>query len=305
MTLLLIALVGCGYVEDDLSPELEPGSGNQSSITDGDTIDNDDDSSDSLPTSPEEDDIPSEPCLEGCDEPDGNVEEKNEITRSEIPAALMNEIDRKLQASRYMAKNCFKSEYPGYEGLPVERCSYTMRDGAKGEVFMLNADSLQIAAWIKDSCEFINKDVTSCGLKLFKSVLFASGGQFAVAGMVYEDLNGNGKSESFAFRHGVTVKISSFGTGSERKISNSQMQDALWASPVSTYRYARIVSTTREQYYAYMNKIGVEAIDVGTSATGKRKNSWMSVIKYLYTSSWGKRANPLMRAWANSNKSRL
>ena len=291
--LILFVFVGCGSASEeiDLDPSLEPGgSNNQSSIV--------------------EKDAPETPIAQEPSEEENMIDPPSEtrnrkFRRSDVPQSLLADIERRLQPSRYMARNCVSASYKGYEGLPVERCQYTMRDGSKGTVYMLNPNPLQLAVWIKDSCQYIGKNVESCGKKLFRSVLFASGGQFPIAGMVYEDLNGNGKSESYAFRHGITVKISSIGTGSERKLSRSQMNDALYAPVVRTYRFARIVSTTREQYYSYMNREGIEPIDVGGSSTNKRKNSWMDVSKYLYTIAWGNKTNVMMRAWANSNRSKL
>ena len=181
-----------------------------------------------------------------------------------------------------------------------------MRDGANADVVMLNADAPKLARWIMDSCRFIGKNNNSCYENLLRSVIFASGAQFAVAGVVYEDLNGNGRSESYVFRDGVTVKVDSVGTGSESRLSAGQVRASLTEPVRFTYRFARIVSTTREQYYRYMAQIGVEPIDVGSSSPASaRKNTWMDVIRWTYQQAWNSERNILMRAWAVSNRSRL
>ena len=64
-----------------------------------------------------------------------------------------------------------------------------------------------------------------------------------------------------------------------------------------TGTYARISSTTREQY----------AANGGPSAVGKseprdaRVQDWLSVVRTLYKAAWDSDENTLITAWAKAN----
>ena len=61
-----------------------------------------------------------------------------------------------------------------------------------------------------------------------------------------------------------------------------------------TGTYARICSTTREQYKAAGGKV-----DVGTSDSSEtRKKAWLGVVRDLYKQAWESDSNQLMNAWA-------
>jgi endoglucanase len=121
-----------------------------------------------------------------------------------------------------------------------------------------------------------------------------SGAQFPVAGVVFEDiLPANGKLEVFAFRNGVTVRVNGITHLGTAQPSAVEIEKSLHGEVTSAFRFARIQSTTREQYLA----------NGGTrNVTG---NAWNEVNRDLYKAAWGRNRNEMMVAWARANKALL
>lgn len=203
-------------------------------------------------------------------------------------------------AGRYMEDDihghCSEATFPNWDGFPLQKCAYNQPDknapqtGKTASVIMLNPEQEVLAKWLVASCVIVkgSTGIKSCTIKLAKAVIGASGSQFAVAGIVLEDINPEDKiQEAYTFRDGVTVKVQDglpvgfagmFGEN-ENKIAIDPDKNVL--STASTRGPARIQSTTRQMYRAYM---GSEAKDV----TGIK---WLDVVRELYQDAWRRAHN--------------
>lgn len=204
-------------------------------------------------------------------------------------------IAQSLKAGLYMEGNCVPDmTWKAYGDLPVKRCKYST-GGQTAEVVMLNPGPRRMTAWLMDACSARSGDLVTCMNRAYKQIRYQSGGQFPIAGVVIEDMNGNGRGEAFTFREGVTIRISTFGTGTESKISASQVKASMTATPMYTYTYARPISLTREKMTSYAKQVGLSIPNLGT--TSERKNNWHVLTGQLYREAWKTGRNHIIRAW--------
>ncbi|HNY05218.1 MAG TPA: hypothetical protein PKL23_02060, partial [Candidatus Egerieousia sp.] len=173
---------------------------------------------------------------------------------------------QKVLNSAYMAQELEKTvtDVPGYEGYPVKLYTYYMRSDVKthadkkGRVMLLMPDAQKLARWTISACW---KAVQSLDYKytqkLLNYVMRQNGGQFAVRGVVYEDMYTRGYYEPYVFKDGITVYVADpkmVATDSTLKWCTDAMLEyylRLDNSQLKPYsgRFARISSTTREMYY--------------------------------------------------------
>jgi hypothetical protein len=235
--------------------------------------------------SPSEQAVPSapEPLSESAIELDGRGEE------------FQAKISAGLEASHYMEGDCTEiGNWPGWEGLPLERCRYST-NGQTAEVVMLNPGPRRLTAWLENACRDLADDFENCLTKTYQNILNQSGAQFPVAGIVIEDMDGNGHGNVYAFRDGVTVKVSLFTTGSEALLAETQIQEALWAPPLHTYTYARPSSTTREQLATYGGAANLKLPSL--AQTEEQSNAFHQTVGDLYRQAWFGSTNHVIRAW--------
>ncbi|MCA1591830.1 MAG: hypothetical protein LC754_04085, partial [Acidobacteria bacterium] len=208
----------------------------------------------------------------------------------------------KLQAARYMEENCEPATRAGYEGLPLIKCNYAVRDhgGARksATVILLDAPIEQLARWVVQTCLLVKGNANApCTDKLFNHILQQSGGQFPVAGIVFEDiLPEDGVNEIYCFRDGVTARVGGVPHRGTAQPTMEQINLCLNGEVQSSFVFARIQGTTREEYRANGG-----TVDVGSSEVGKRKLEWLGVSRDLYKAAWGQDRNELMIAWARAN----
>ncbi len=205
----------------------------------------------------------------------------------------------RLAKARYLEMNPRPVVVPGWEGFPTVQCSYSVADPAlhtnkTASVILLDPEASLLARWMVNACLTAKGTVTTNDLqKLANHIIGQSGGQFPVRGIVYEDiLPPNGISEIYCFRDGVTVKIDGVEHRSERQPTPAEIERSLTASinEVSWVgKYARIQSTTREQYQAAGGKENVEGVH------------WLDLNRKLYQKAWNSGTNELMNAWAKAN----
>lgn len=213
--------------------------------------------------------------------------------------ALADQIAPRLKAARYMegstAGACSAANALGWEGFAVQDCRYEVRDRdgtrKRGRVFMLNPTALQLARWLRTSCSDAGYPADSqCTSRLFSRVIMQSGGQFVVAGTVWEDqYPPMGQHEAYAFKDGVTVRIPGHSNGAAGVLSDAQLQALLEAVPTSTGTYARVVGTTRSEYQAAGGTSDVAGL------------AWLDVVRKQYQAAWKSDRNSLMTAWLKSN----
>ncbi len=218
---------------------------------------------------------------------------------TESVQVLERELPARLARSRYMEANPKPVSVPGWENFPTTKFTYTVKDKATGEsktvsVIMLNPDAHKLARWIVTAClEARGSIQTRDTDKLVNHILSQSGAQFPVRGIVYEDIfPANGLHEIYCFMDGVTVKIKGVSHRGEeqptpeevRRSLEATQSDVTWAGT-----YARIQSTTREQYQKAGGSESVEGI------------AWLDVSRKLYQQAWNSDRNELMIAWAKAN----
>lgn len=212
--------------------------------------------------------------------------------------------------SAYMAGTLIeeRTNVPGWEGFPVQLYEYyTGKDiylgvPKKGKVLMLNPSPEKLAKWIVNAVFHATGSLDYENIeKVRKFIKWQSGGQFPVAGVVYEDMYTVGFYEPYVFKDGVTVYIADPEMFPTDKTCTEEHLDFYITMTnddlkPNTGRFARICSTTREMYYA---NGGTEA--VGSSEDGQRSQDWLSVVRELYKKAWNSDTNELINAWAKAN----
>lgn len=213
---------------------------------------------------------------------------------------------QRIVASRYMEGTLMdvNEKLPGWEGYPVELWAYQVKDGVTGEmkdakVYMLNADAHKLAQWVATTAWEARHSLDQLYTNaIINRIIHQSNGQFPVLGMVYEDMDGNGQF-SYMFKDGVTCYFADDAHKIGYKDPTPEMIDFcvnFTDDDLDTYtgRYGRIISTTREDYYAYGGKE-----DVGRSDTrNTRSLSWLKTVRELYQQAWNSPYNQLMIAAA-------
>jgi endoglucanase len=205
--------------------------------------------------------------------------------------------------SPYLAQDCEPTSYPNWEALPVKKCLYTVSDGdgikKSATVILLLPSPQQLARWVVHACVEVKGNASAqCTDKLSKRIHGQSGGQFPVAGLVFEDLlptdKHDGIHEMYPFRDGVTVRVDGVRNQSTMQPTAKQIDAALVGEVKGSGIYARVQGTTREEY-----KNNGGTADVGDSK--QRKLSWLAVSRDEFKAAWGSERNELLIAWARSN----
>jgi len=220
-----------------------------------------------------------------------------------LPSVALTRVRNYFEAhrsSRYMEQNCEPATYPGWDGLPLQKCTYNVKgsaDPAKktAQVIMLNASPEQLARWVVSTCvEVTGGAAVRCTRNLSRHIIGQSGAQFPVAGIVFEDiLPEDGREEVYAFRNGVTVRVAGVTHRGTQQPTPDQIEKSLNGQVTSTFQFARIQSTTRDQYRANGGDRPVLNL------------AWLEVTRDLYKAAFGNDRNELMIAWARDNASSL
>jgi hypothetical protein len=159
-------------------------------------------------------------------------------------------------------------------GFPERQQSPTHGGLPSGILTIIFPESKSTPPWPRDA-----SDITIAANERFK----AWGGLArvkacfpkAVAGMVLEDMDEDGKPNQFAFRDGVTVSVQGVTLGKAGGPTSSENRAALENPPISAKRFARIAGTTRGQYVAYArNASPVEGL------------AWLRVVRDVYQRAW-------------------
>ena len=207
--------------------------------------------------------------------------------RDSLPA--LTERCRQLLSRAYMAEKLIGEtrSLPGWEGFNVRLYEYRtgrdVRTGAPktGRVYLLNPEPERLARWIATTCLEVKG---SLGFeytdRLLRWIRGQSGAQFPVRGVVYEAMERPGRYEPYVFKDGVTVYVAdSARFPADGHCPPEQLAFYLTLTDADlkprTGRYARICSTTREQYKA--------------------------AVRRLYRRAMKSDRNELMIAWAKAN----
>lgn len=211
------------------------------------------------------------------------------------------DISKKLVAARYMEGDCQRLEVVGWEGFETEKCTYRVKDSRTkkskyGMVVMLNPGAERLSAWVVNACKTIRPEypVGACSDFLLKQVFRQSGGQFPVAGVVYEDIySEEGVYEAYVFKDGVTVVTDIVKHRDENSIPFGVMEAAINRTPLRTASEgapARIIGVTRKQFKRFNPKASVDGL------------SWLSTVREEYKKAWRSDHNTLIEAWLYSAK---
>lgn len=215
--------------------------------------------------------------------------------------ALVKEFGPRVERSRYMVSKDVKDvTVPHWEGFPTKRYTYAIKDKdgteKKADVILLNPSPEKIARWIVQAIVETKGDYDpAAGARFFKHILGQSGGQFPVAGVVYEDiLPADGKNEIFCFRDGVTVAIEGVPHRGTDPMTPEQVEASITGKVTRVYTYARIASTSPKMW-----------IDAGGSPdvfkNGKPTAQWMTEIRQAYQAAWNSDRNALFVAWVKAS----
>ena len=227
------------------------------------------------------------------------------LLRDSLP--VLTERCAEVFEGAYMAQKHLgtNKKLKGWEGYPVELYEYytgydsTACGPKKGKVYMLNPSPEKLARWIMTACwaasGTLKYEYTE---RIRQYIIHQSGAQFPVSGVVYEAMYKPGDYYPYLFKDGVTVYLSDSTYFARDKHPGEEMLDFYLTMdygdlrPV-TGRYARICSTTREQYLSAGGKE-----DVGTSED--RRQHWLEVVRELYKKAWKSDENELITAWAKA-----
>ncbi len=215
---------------------------------------------------------------------------------------LAGEFADRLQHARYMeSKDVHDAHVAGWDNLPTKRYHYSVadKDGTvkSADVVMLNPSAQQIARWIVSAeIEVQGRYDVDDGRRIFKHIIEQSGGQFPIAGVVYEDiLPEDGKFEIYCFRDGVTVEIEGVPHRGTEPMTPEQIEASISGRIKRVFTYARIQSTTPQQF-----------IDAGGPLDILKDNKptlrWPDVIREAYQQAWNSDRNPLLVAWLKGNR---
>jgi hypothetical protein len=216
-------------------------------------------------------------------------------------AQIAAEFGPRLERSRYMARG--EGEVvtvAGWDGFPTRRYTYSVKDkdgpAKSADVILLNPPSEMIARWIVSALIEVKGSYDAAdGRKVFAHILSQSGGQFPVAGVVYEDIiPADGVHEIYCFRDGVTVEVEGVPHRGTAPMTPEQLAASIDGKVRRVFTYARIASTSPKMW-----------IDAGGSKDvlkdGKPSEKWMSEIRRAYQAAWNSDRNALVVAWVKTN----
>src|SRR5665213_1377343 len=195
---------------------------------------------------------------------------------------------------------------PGWEGFPVKLYEYQTGNDLytgkpkTGKVYLLNPSPEKLAMWVATACWEVKHSVdTGYTYALLKWIDNQSNAQFPVKGVVYEDQYTKDFQEPYVFKDGVTVYIKdSTMWPKDKTCTPAQLDFYLRITnddlKPQTGQYARIASTTREDYKAFG---GIE--DVG--GKDDRQQKWLEVVRELYKKAWNSDRNELIIMWAKEH----
>ena len=226
------------------------------------------------------------------------------IVRDSLP--VLTERCAKVLKAAYMAQTPLgvDKNIPGWEGYPIQLYEYktgydsTAHAPKIGKVYLLNPTAEKMAMWILTACWEAKQSVDfQYTEKLRKQILYQSGGQFPVSGVVYEAMYKRGDYYPYLFKNGVSVWLVDSTLKSPNP--NAELLDFYLHMKYSDLKpkvgtYARICSTTPDQYIAAGGKEKV--------GSGKEINQhWLDVVRDLYKKAWKSDRNELFVIWAKAN----
>jgi hypothetical protein len=182
-----------------------------------------------------------------------------------------------------MEDECTSISLVGWENLPTLKCRYHVTDkgGTKkpGLVIMANPIPERLAAWILNACEAVKPATNqrACARGAFAHILDQSGGQFPIAGVVYEDIiPQNGVFEAYGFHNGVTTRLSGLKHRRTKPLNDVELETILSAAPLNTITLAapaRIIGVTRGVYMMAHPSVDIDGLKWNDVVAGEHKRA--------------------------------
>lgn len=198
--------------------------------------------------------------------------------------------------------------YPGWEGFPLKHWRYTTsrkggKPGRTAEVLLLNPTREQLARWVVIACVEAKGSVRQAYIKkLCDRIIGESGGQFPVAGIVYEDMDG-APFKIYGFRDGITVGLKNIQNGEPRQITKTEIKASLDRGTQARYSgfQARLQSTTRADCRAaYLAAGGTRDPDAEVEQ-GVVDQVFLDLNRRSYQEGWRSGHQVMMIAWAKAH----
>lgn len=190
---------------------------------------------------------------------------------------IAKRVENSIIRARYMEGKliAITDTMKDWTGVKVSLYEYKFGEHT-ARVYMANADAKKIAAWIITACVTLTNNLAYKDSRLLiDNIRSASGGQFPVKGIVYED------GFPYIFKDGVTVSLYNTTTSDLNLITDANIKE--------TKKFGRIISTTRQQY----NRIYP---DVNTNG-----HEWRTVVRKEYIRALNSDTNNLITAWAKEH----
>jgi hypothetical protein len=229
----------------------------------------------------------------------------------------------RILAARYMSMGAVCSNSPvdilGFPQQYLQYCHYQVSDSSgqrkkkDGFVYLANAEPEKVLAWIDSACQSARVALNTCRPETLTHILEASGAQFVVAGIVWEDLytfrggkcleGRDGIFERFAFRMGVTVVVKGHRNCSIEELTEDVQRDIMLKQPLirAATGKARISSTLPDEYQAVFGLAsGPSNADVQSSEARRARvaaQQWLDVVHRDYLAALGTDSNRLVTAW--------
>lgn len=221
---------------------------------------------------------------------------------------LVQQCKEVLDSDTYMAQKLLSvtDTLPGWEGFPVKLYEYKTAPDLHthqpkvAKVYLLDPSPEKLAMWIATTCWIVKKSLDyQYTHKMLAWIKNQSGAQFPVKGVVYEDQYTPTDFYPYIFKDGVTVYVKdSIQFPKDETCTPEQINYYLHLTNAElkpqTGQYARIASTTREDYKANGGKADVGSKD-------DRKIEWLNVVRQLYQQAWRSDTNQLLIDWAKSH----
>ncbi|MGH2644009.1 MAG: cellulase [Chitinophagaceae bacterium] len=221
---------------------------------------------------------------------------------------LVKQCKEVLDKDTYMAQKllAITDTLPGWEGFPVKLYEYKtapdlhIHQPKTAKVYLLDPSPEKLAMWIATTCWIVKKSVDYAYTnKMLVWIKNQSGAQFPVKGLVYEDQYTPTDFYPYVFKDGVTVYVKDSVQFPKDEICtpeqiNYYLQLTNSELKPQTGQYARIASTTREDYKNNGGKV-----DVGNK--DDRKIEWLNVVRKLYQQAFRSDTNQLLIDWAKSH----
>ncbi len=234
--------------------------------------------------------------------------------------SLAEAVRQQVLGGRYMSPpgGCRPSgrDLLGWPAQQLQECRYEVTDvhsdGSKHKkaavVFLANPEPERVLSWLTTACTRARPhEVDTCVRKQARAIRAASGAQFPVAGLVWEDQScgsglgtcrdgSDGINEGYVFRNGVTVRVQGYRNGSTDAVSEQQLQALATDQTVTgmsrTGGFARVISTTRDEFASYTHR---DDIPVGRG-DAPAASAWSDIVGGTYRAALSSDDNPLIDA---------